>query len=194
VTIAGELAAIKAVARQLRRATAPPDPRRLQSWARSLDDAVRGLERQARFLRDGGGEPLSVAVPPGEGIPGTDRPAPDPDAAQRRRDLRAQRARGLPNVGTAGRSILDAVASVAPDPQWAGLTDWELAQITELSPNTVRPRRGELVTGGWLLDSGATRTHHGRAHRVWVLSDRAAGELAGQPPPAPPSTSRRGKP
>jgi hypothetical protein len=192
VTIAGELAAIKTVARQLRHATAPPDPRRFSSWARALDGAVAGLERQVRFLRDGGGELLSVAVPPEEGLSGTDRPAPDPDAAQRRREVRARRARELPNAGTAGRSILDAVASVARDPQYAGLTDWELAEVTELSPNTVRPRRGELVTGGWLLDSGATRTHHGRAHRVWVLSDRAAGELAGQPPPVPPSTSRRG--
>lgn len=192
MTIAGELAAIKAVARQLRGATAPPDPRRLITWSSTLDTAVRGLERQLRSLRDGGGEPPSVAVPPEGGDSGTDRPAPDPDAAQRRRDLRAQRARELPNAGTAGRAVLDAIASVATDRRTAGLTDWELVEVTGLSANTIRPRRGELVTGGWLLDSGASRTHHGKAHRVWVLSEKAAGFLAGQPPPAPPSTSRRG--
>lgn len=179
MSIDGELRAVRAVSRQMRGATRPPDPRRLSSWARSLDEAVRGLERGIRFLRDGGAEPLSVALPPEEAGAGTDRPAPDPGAAQRRRQVAQARAERPPNPGTAGRVILDAVAEVARNPRIAGLTDLELAEITRLSPNTVRPRRGELVTGGWLLDSGSTRLHHGKAHRVWVLSDKAAREITG---------------
>jgi hypothetical protein len=192
MTVAGELAAIKAVARQIRGATAPPDPRRMRTWATSLDTAVRGLERQVRFLR--GEEPPSVAVPPSEPSGDQGQGGGDRAAAQRRAQVVRDRLARLPNAGTAARSVLDAVASVARDPRRAGLTDWELAQITELSPNTIRPRRGELVTGGWLLDSGATRQHHGKAHRVWVLSPKAAEHLAGQPPPVPPSTTRRGEP
>jgi hypothetical protein len=179
VTIDGELRAIKAVARQLRGATAPPQPRQVQSWARSLDDAVRGLERGVRFLREGREEPLSAAVEPATPAPGTDRPGGGSDAAQRRREVRLRRVQQVPKPGTGGRAILDAVAAVARDPRTVGLTDWQLAEITGLAANTVRPRRGELVTGGWLLDSGHTREHHGTAHRVWVLSDKAAAAVAG---------------
>jgi hypothetical protein len=179
VTIAGDLAAVRAVARQMRGAIGPPEARRLHSWARSLDSAVHGIEQGVRFLRDGILEPPSVAVEPEEPPAGTQTPEEGETPTEHRRRLRAERAQRPPKPGSAAAQILGAVAAVARDPRTAGLTDLELAQVTGLSPNTVRPRRGELVTGGWLLDSGATRTHHGAAHRVWVLSERSAGILAG---------------
>lgn len=78
MTIDGELRAVRAVSRQMRGATRPPEGRRLQAWAGSLDDAVRGLERGIRFLRSGIEEPPSVAVPPEErgGEEVTDRSEP----------------------------------------------------------------------------------------------------------------------
>lgn len=55
----------------------------------------------------------------------------------------------------------------------AGLTDVELAYRTGLPANSVRPRRVELVDGGWLEDSGQRRKHNGRDHVVWTLTEAA---------------------
>lgn len=182
MTIDGELRAVKAVARQMRGATAPPPPRRLASWAHSLDQAVRGLERGVRFLRQSTGNAASVPEEPPEEAPQPDTHEAPADARERRREAVVRRAAAVPRPGTAGRAVLDAVAAVARDPATVGLTDVQLQAVTGLNPNTVRPRRGELVTGGWLVDSGTTRPHHGKAHRVWVLSDRAAEVIAGSTP------------
>lgn len=83
-----------------------------------------------------------------------------------------------PRSGTNRMAVLEAVAAVARDVQTVGLTDVEVQRSTGLSPNSERPRRVELVDGGWLADSGRTREHHGREHTVWVLTDRAARHLA----------------
>lgn len=184
MTIEGELRAVAAVARQMRGATAPPPPRRLSSWAHDLDTAVRGLRRGVSFLRDAAGIAASVPEEPPEPVPQPETHGPITSERERRRAARAQRATKLPRAGTASMAILAAVAEVARDPATVGLTDVQLQGATGLNPNTVRPRRGELVTGGWLIDSGITRSHHGTAHRVWVLSDRAAGVIAGSHPGA----------
>jgi hypothetical protein len=81
----------------------------------------------------------------------------------------------LPKTGNQRRRILDAIAAVARDPRTVGLTDVQLAHTTGLSPNSVRPRRGELVAGGWLEAAPTPREHHGTEHTVWVLTQKAAG-------------------
>jgi hypothetical protein len=78
-----------------------------------------------------------------------------------------------PRTGTNRRAVLDAVAAVARDVRTVGLTDVEIQRATGLNPNSARPRRVELVDGGWLADSGVTREHYGREHTVWVLTDKA---------------------
>jgi len=88
----------------------------------------------------------------------------------------------LPQSGKRRRQVLDAVAQVARDPKLVGLTDLQIAQATGLRDNSVRPRRVELVDGGWLEPATGsdgtvvTREHYGREHTVWVLTQRAAGD------------------
>lgn len=49
-----------------------------------------------------------------------------------------------------------------------GLTDEEVQRRLNLNPSTERPRRIELVEGGWLRDSGRTRlTASDRKAVVW---------------------------
>jgi hypothetical protein len=182
VTIAGDLASVRAVARQMRGAVGPPEARRLASWARSLDDAARGIDRGVKFLRETAEDAPSEPETAPEPQPGPETPEPPADARERRRRQAQARAERPPKPGTKAAAVLDAVAAVARDPRLAGLTDVELAQVTGLPENSVRPRRGELVTGGWLVDSGASRIHHGAPHRVWVLTEKAAAILAGSHP------------
>jgi hypothetical protein len=84
-----------------------------------------------------------------------------------------------PRTGSRRREVLDAVLAVARDPRTVGLTDVEIQRATGISPNSARPRRVELVDGGWLADSGRTREHFGREHTVWVITDKAAKLAAG---------------
>lgn len=92
----------------------------------------------------------------------------------------------LPKTGQQRRRILDAVVAVARDPRVVGLTDVELQRSTGINPNSLRPRRVELVDGGWLAPSGQTREHYGNDHTVWVLTEKATStpELWGSPPAA----------
>lgn len=49
-----------------------------------------------------------------------------------------------------------------------GMTDDELSHELRLSPNSVRPRRLELVEGGWVYDSGVRRpSFYGNPAIVW---------------------------
>lgn len=112
--------------------------------------------------------------------------SPDADGAGKaRQDGRAtSRAAALaaePRSGSRRRAVLDAVLAVARDPRTVGLTDVEIQRATGISPNSARPRRVELVDGGWLADSGRTREHFGREHTVWVITDKAAKLAAGLP-------------
>jgi hypothetical protein len=106
--------------------------------------------------------------------------APDADAVGKARtDARATSKKAaldvLPKSGQQRRKVLDAVAAVARDPRTVGLTDVEIQRATSMSPNSERPRRVELVEGGWLQASDQTREHYGSEHTVWVLTDKAAG-------------------
>ena len=52
-----------------------------------------------------------------------------------------------------------------------GLNDEELCALTGLSASTVRPRRGELVAEGLVVDSGHTRrTKSGHEATLWRLA------------------------
>jgi hypothetical protein len=82
---------------------------------------------------------------------------------------RAAALRILPRTGTQRWNIL---MTIKTRPR----TDEELAGLLRMSLNSVRPRRGELVDGEWIEDSGETRqTAAGNDAVVWKLSAR--GEL-----------------
>jgi hypothetical protein len=164
------------------------DARQLAGWAKQLDDAAKALERGHRFLRKGAEIAASDRLPAGNssGVAGQapDRPGPAQRQRAAQRTSAAAAAAVEPRTGTQRRAVLDAVGQVARDPRLVGLTDVELGAATGLRPNSLRPRRKELIDGGWLEDSGRTRTHHGNEHIVWVLSDKARqllSEGTGQP-------------
>ncbi|WIY05442.1 hypothetical protein QRX60_16925 [Amycolatopsis mongoliensis] len=54
-----------------------------------------------------------------------------------------------------------------------GSTDFEIARDLRILPNSVRPRRGELTDGGYVVDSGRTRRHRGSDWVVWEATDEA---------------------
>jgi hypothetical protein len=243
-TVAGELAALRGVARQLGQQTSPVDVRRARAWSTVLQGAARNLGRHVEFLRanaegklpevdladedgyagldagqaatryasiagrlavegrglDGSAAALlaerdrfvrhvealnaSRSAPTGRGVA---RVSPDASGAGlARQDGRATAKlaalQALPSSGKRRRQVLDAVAAVARDPKLVGLTDLQIAQATGLRDNSVRPRRVELVDGGWLQAATTsegkvvTREHYGREHTVWVLTQRAAGD------------------
>lgn len=75
--------------------------------------------------------------------------------------------RVLPKTGTQRRAVYDYLARNGP------ATDLELQQQIPMIPDSERPRRGELVDGGLVEDSGARRKHHGEECIVWRLVDHA---------------------
>lgn len=52
-----------------------------------------------------------------------------------------------------------------------GSTDYEIARDLRLLPNSVRPRRGELLAGAYVVDSGQRREHRGSQWVVWTATD-----------------------
>ena len=57
-----------------------------------------------------------------------------------------------------------------------GLTDAEIRQMTGLASDTARPRRCELVTGGFVRDSKRTRpSPSGNAMKVWICTSKMYG-------------------
>lgn len=70
-----------------------------------------------------------------------------------------------PKVGTQRAAILTHIAE-----RPGGVTDFELARNLKILPNSVRPRRGELVEAGYVSDSGKTRIHRGSEWVLWVVS------------------------
>lgn len=78
-----------------------------------------------------------------------------------------------PRTGTYRNGVLSAVAT-APD----GRTDEELYEVTGWDENTVRPRRNELMNGGWIEDSGrARKTPSGKDAVVWVLTESGRAHI-----------------
>jgi hypothetical protein len=80
----------------------------------------------------------------------------------------------MPRSGSYRWRVLDAITRSD-----GGLTDEELQDQLDLPPNTQRPRRVELVQGGWVEDSGRRRiTITGTPAVVWVPSMKARTALA----------------
>jgi hypothetical protein len=239
-TAAGELAALRGVARHLGQATSPIEVRRARAWSSVLQTSARNLGRHVEFLRaeasgvlpavqldeeDGyahldaeqaalrfAGAAVTLALqaapasevlaerarfvarvdalnasrstPTGRGVARVSPGASGAGLARQdgRATAKLAALQALPASGRNRRKVLDAVAAVARDPKVVGLTDLQIAHATGLRDNSVRPRRVELVDGGWLqpaTDSEGkvvTREHYGREHTVWVLTQRAAGE------------------
>ncbi|MFF5992599.1 hypothetical protein [Prauserella flavalba] len=66
-----------------------------------------------------------------------------------------------PRSGSQRARILAAVV------EYGGCTDLELAERLALLDNSVRPRRSELLDGGFVRDSGRVRQHRGSTWVVW---------------------------
>jgi hypothetical protein len=59
-----------------------------------------------------------------------------------------------------------------------GATDEEVCEFLKLSANTERPRRGELVSSGLVVDSGRTRlTRSRRPAVVWTIATAIEKDL-----------------
>lgn len=74
-----------------------------------------------------------------------------------------------PRTGTTRRAVYDAIASAGA----RGMTDHEIAEATGLTYSSLGPRRRELISGGWVRDSGKTRTIHLRnvsEQTVWIVA------------------------
>lgn len=129
------------------------------------------------------GEALKSSLSPSGGSPGS-LPPPDADSPGAvRRDARRTSQEAalaiLPKTGGQRARLLAELWNVARfNPQQPGLTDVELARLTGMRDNSVRPRRVELVRGGWVEDTGKTKPHHGGEHTVWALTEKARTELA----------------
>lgn len=57
----------------------------------------------------------------------------------------------------------------------AGRTDEEVAELTGIDLNTIRPRRGELARDGWIRNVGTRRTRSGCQAVVWVANEIPRG-------------------
>lgn len=69
-----------------------------------------------------------------------------------------------PSTGTWRRKVLDYISS-----REEGATDEQIQDALRMNPSTQRPRRVELVEGGWIEDSGRRRkTRSRREAVVWV--------------------------
>lgn len=82
--------------------------------------------------------------------------------------------KATPRSGTTRRNVLLAIIEARP----GGLCDDEIAHAVHLSPNTVRPRRLELVEGGWLVAGNREAvTDYGNKAIAWVPTEKAYREL-----------------
>lgn len=71
-----------------------------------------------------------------------------------------------PKTGTWRRKVLN-IITLCGD---VGATDEEIQDALRMNPSTQRPRRVELVEGGWIVDSGRRRmTRSRREAVVWVV-------------------------
>lgn len=72
--------------------------------------------------------------------------------------------RALPKTGTQRRRLFDAYLRMYPD----GLTDDEATAVTRILPNSLRPRRNELMAEGLVAASEAVRRNrNGNAEIVY---------------------------
>ena len=137
------------------------EPKRFKAknWQKlkSLSDDVR-----AEIAREESAEVLSV---------------PDEDHIGKfRRDARETSRKAAlavkPRTGTQRRRVLDIIA------KYGTLTDEEIQNKLSINSNAERPRRLELVEGGWLEDSGHKQwTSSGHEAILWRLTEKAHKEL-----------------
>lgn len=98
---------------------------------------------------------------------------------------REARLLAAPKAGSQREVVLRALYRARIDGEGLeGLTDVQLADRTKLAANTVRPRRHELVEGGYVADSGERQSHGGRSHTVWRITDQGLS-VYGQPQSRP---------
>ena len=74
------------------------------------------------------------------------------------------RAKIEPQIGTLRRKVYEFLINRGLD----GATDQEIERYLHLDGNTVRPIRGSLVEGGFIIDTGTTRLNDkGNKCIVW---------------------------
>jgi hypothetical protein len=91
-------------------------------------------------------------------------------------------ARLLLRPGTQRFRVLECLA-------WCPHTDHELQRLLGMDPSTERPRRGELVDAGLVMESGRTKRHQGREWTVWRVTEAGRSALVtvmGDGVPTPP--------
>lgn len=90
------------------------------------------------------------------------------------RSIDGTRFAAIPAPGTPRHRVLTAIWASMP----GGITDQELEHELGLARPTPGNRRGELVAGGWVEDSGRRRsTTKGKPAVVWVLTATAQARL-----------------
>lgn len=91
-----------------------------------------------------------------------------------------QRVAAIEAYTITGKARLAVLAAIGRS--FSGMTDEEIQTTLDMNPSTERPRRVELVEGGWVEDSGDKRlTRSRRKSVVWALTSEGRqqlGELA----------------
>lgn len=128
--------------------------------------------RDARLLAQGtSSDPDDLGIPEPQlrlGDPTASRPGARHAAAGDTE--RASSLAQAPKSGTDRRRVLDHLASTGD----TGATDEEISIALEMRLYTAAPRRTELVSAGWVEDSGRRRpTTTGSPAAVWVLTPLA---------------------
>lgn len=131
----------------------PPDSTALQGRGRGAG-AQAPVQRASRYITPSG----QTAPLPGK----VRRDAPD---TARKAALAV-----TPRTGTQRHAVLASILQAHRD----GATDEELQTALAMNPSTQRPRRVELVEGGFVVDSGKRRpSRSGNASIVWVATEFA---------------------
>lgn len=137
-------------------------------------NALRLLAGQGTLIDHAGDPTPTVLSDPTENTPGAARRAAPLTSRTARLDV-------WPKTGTQRARILDALVRGERD-HGRGWTDDDLILRTGMPHQSVGPRRGELVAGGWIEDSGLRRpTRSGAPAIVWELTAKARAHLGIQP-------------
>jgi hypothetical protein len=92
---------------------------------------------------------------------------PDPPFVAASKTSRAAAEQIRPVSSIARKRVYDAILASGE----RGLTDAEICKLTGLAGDTARPRRRELVKGGFVRDSGRERpSPSGRRMQVWICT------------------------
>jgi len=92
-----------------------------------------------------------------------------PPAQQHSPTSREAAGRIAPVTGELRRRVYDFIRERGQE----GATDEEMQVALDMGPSTQRPRRVELVRGGFVIDSGRTRlTKSGRKAVVWIVANK----------------------